>query len=155
MNSSGILKFLASGLYSGYSPIIPGTTGTVPAWLLAYFLIGELLFPYGMIIAAVLCTAVSVFVADKAEKIWGHDDRRIVLDEWSGMFITLILVPYSLLNYIIAFFWWRLFDVVKIPPSRQAEKFPGGWGVTFDDVIAGVQACLITHLSIYLISTYI
>ena len=35
-----IAKFVATGMYSGYSWPYPGTWGTVPAWLIAYFLIG-------------------------------------------------------------------------------------------------------------------
>ena len=42
----GFIKLIATGLYTGYSPIIPGTTGTVPAWLLAYFVVKDNLPPH-------------------------------------------------------------------------------------------------------------
>ena len=71
------------------------------------------------------------------------------------MFITLILVPYSLLNYTIAFVAFRGFDAVKIWPANVAENLPRGWGVTADDVVAGIQANLFTHLIIYIINSYI
>lgn len=94
---------------------------------------------------------ISVFAAGAAESFMGHDSRKIVIDEWAGMFITLILVPLSITSYLIAFFWFRFFDVIKLPPASQAEKLPGGWGVTMDDVVAGIQANILTHLTLYVI----
>jgi len=108
-----------------------------------------------MVFSAIVATLVSVFLAGKAEKLFGHDAGKIVIDEWAGMLITLIAVPFSLTNYITAFIAFRFFDVVKIYPANAAEKLPSGWGVTADDVVAGVQACFATHLTIYIINNYI
>jgi phosphatidylglycerophosphatase A len=134
---------------------VPGTIGSIPAWLLGYFLLRENLGNWAMVIAAAATTILSVWLAGEAEKMFGRDARKIVIDEWAGMFITFILVPFSLVNYVIAFVAFRGFDVVKIFPARQSESLPGGWGVTADDVIAGIQACLFTHLVVYLINNYI
>lgn len=70
------------------------------------------------------------------------------------MFVALLFVPYSLINYVIAFFAFRFFDVVKIPPARQLERLPGGWGVTMDDIAAGIHANLATQLAIYILNNY-
>ena len=144
-----VTLLVATGLFSGYGRPYPGTWGTIPAWLIGYFLIrGD-----QIVLAAVIltCLPVSVWSAGAAEKLLGHDCRKIVIDEWVGMFITLVLVPYSPTSYVIAFAAFRGFDVIKIPPARQAEHLPGGWGVTADDVVAGAQACLATHLAIYVL----
>ena len=140
---------LATGFWSGYFPITPGTFGSIPPWLIAYFLIQN--NQLWLTIAATAATIVSVWSAGEAEKELGHDARKIVIDEWAGMFITLLFVPYSLINYAIAFFVFRALDVVKIYPARQAEQLPAGWGITMDDVVAGVQSNLVTHLIIWLI----
>ena len=153
MNKSSLIKFFASGFYTSYSKIVPGTTGTVPAWLIAYFAVGDNIRI--IIIGAVALTIISVWLASAAENVYGHDAKKIVIDEWAGMFITLILVPYSLLNYTIAFVAFRGFDAVKIWPANVAENLPRGWGVTADDVVAGIQANLFTHLIIYIINSYI
>ena len=153
MNKSSLIKFFASGFYTSYSKIVPGTTGTVPAWLIAYFAVGD--NSRIIIIGAVALTIISVWLASAAENVYGHDAKKIVIDEWAGMFITLILVPYSLLNYTIAFVAFRGFDAVKIWPANVAENLPRGWGVTADDVVAGIQANLFTHLIIYIINSYI
>ena len=153
MNKSSLIKFFASGFYTSYSKIVPGTTGTIPAWLIAYFLVGG--HRETVIILAAALTVISVWLASAAENVYGHDAKKIVIDEWAGMFITLILLPFSLLNYIIAFVAFRGFDAVKIWPANAAEKLPRGWGVTADDVVAGIQANLSTHLIVYIINSYL
>lgn len=147
-----VIKMIASGFYSGYSPLIPGTTGTIPAWLIAYYLIAGNL-PV-LIVATVVTTAISIWVAGEAEEFFGHDAKKIVMDEWVGMFISIILVPFSLTNYTIAFVFFRIFDVIKLPPAAQAERLPRGWGVTMDDVVAGIQANLATQVAIFAIAYF-
>jgi phosphatidylglycerophosphatase A len=142
-----LVKFLATGLYSGLMKPFPGTWGTIPAWLIAFFLLrGDLL---GLTIATVICFFASVWLSGEAEKTYGHDARVIVIDEWLGMFVTLLFVPYSLVNYALAFVAFRAFDVFKIYPARQLEQLPGGWGITMDDLAAGVQANLFVQIMIY------
>jgi phosphatidylglycerophosphatase A len=144
-----LTKLIATGIYSGYSPLWPGTAGSIPAWLIAFFIVkgnGAIL---GVVIVVTFILA--VWSSGKMEPVLGHDARKIVIDEWVGMFLTLLFVPYSLVNYVIAFFAFRAFDVVKIPPARQSERLPGGWGVTMDDVVAGIQANVVTQVLILLL----
>lgn len=144
-----LVTLIATGFYSGYLKPFPGTWGTIPAWLIAYFFIGESWII--MLAAAIICTLVSVWASGNAENYLGHDARKIVIDEWAGMFVTFLFVPAGLANFVLAFFAFRFMDVVKIPPARQAEKLPGGWGVTFDDIVAGIQAGIATQLFLWLI----
>ena len=157
-----LARMIATGFYSGYTHHLPhlghtkggkpirvnfaGTWGTIPAWLIAYFLIGgdQLVLASVAIVTFVL----SIWSAGVAEKTFGHDAKKIVIDEWAGMFISVIMVPFSLPNYVIAFVAFRLFDVVKIPPARQCEKLPGGLGITMDDVVAGIQANILLQVLI-------
>ncbi len=143
-----LVKFLATGLYSGFLKPYPGTWGTIPAWLIAfYFLRGDTV---GLVVAIVVSFFASVWLSGEAEKTFGHDARVIVIDEWLGMFVTLLFVPYSLVNYALAFVAFRAFDVFKIWPARQLERLPGGWGITMDDLVAGIQANLFVQIVIYL-----
>ena len=146
-----LIKFFASGFYTSYSKIYPGSTGTIPALIIAVLLGKYCPYEHAMLIMAVLFTIISVWLATLAEGVYGHDSKQIVIDEWAGMFIALLFVPYSLLNYIIAFVAFRGFDAIKIYPANIAEKLPRGWGITADDVIAGVQANLLTQIIVYLI----
>ena len=142
-----LVKLVATGLYTGFMKPYPGTWGTMPAWLIAYFLIAD---NTSVLIGVTAFTCiVSVWAASEAEKVFGHDARKIVIDEWAGMFISLLFLPYSLNVYILAFLAFRFFDVVKLPPAAQAEGLPRGWGVTMDDVAAGVYANLAVRLVLF------
>jgi phosphatidylglycerophosphatase A len=137
---------ISTGIYTGYGKPFPGTWGTIPAWLIGYFLIGG--DQLGLIIVTILTFFISVWSAGETEEYFGHDSKKIVIDEWAGMFITFLFIPYSLTNYLIAFVLFRAFDVIKIYPVKQLEKLPGGWGVTMDDVAAGIYANIVTQIII-------
>ena len=147
-----ITLLAATGFYSGYLRPFSGTWGTIPAWLIGFYLIKDDITL--MFAATVICFIISVWSAGEAEKYFGHDSKNIVIDEWAGMFVTFLFVPYSLVSYIIAFVLFRIFDVVKIYPAAQFENLPGGWGVTMDDIAAGVYANISTHLVIYLLAYF-
>ena len=146
-----LTKILATGFGTGYAPVA-GTVGTIPAWCIAWWLLGT--NQVTLAAAAVVMLFLSVYVATQAENIFGHDAKSIVIDEWAGMWVTVILLPHTLTAYVIAFFAFRVFDVIKLPPAAQAEKLPRGWGITMDDVIAGIQANLATHLILYIIAKF-
>jgi phosphatidylglycerophosphatase A len=141
----GIAKLVATFFYVGYFPYAPGTMGTLAAVPL-YFLVSG--FPYYFYIPfTVLFIVLSIWAAGVAEGIFGEKDPGlIVADEVSGYLVTMIFIPFSLTNLVIGFFLFRLFDIVKPPPSRQAEKLSGGLGVVMDDVMSGVYANIVLQI---------
>ena len=46
---------------------------------------------------------IGVFVTDKVEKDWGPDPSRVVIDEIVGMWIAVLWIPPTLMNWGIAF----------------------------------------------------
>jgi phosphatidylglycerophosphatase A len=141
--------------FSGLSPKAPGTVGSALALvlgvpILAYF------GPQTLFFATILITAIAVKEIDKYELASGiHDDKRIVIDELSGMWIALSIAPavsFSLdellvlnngllLQIILSFVLFRIYDIKK--PSiigRIDREMKGGLGVMGDDVIAGFAA---------------
>jgi phosphatidylglycerophosphatase A len=44
-----------------------------------------------------------------------------------------------------AFLLFRLLDILKPPPIKTLERLPRGWGVTMDDVAAGIFAGLTVY----------
>jgi phosphatidylglycerophosphatase A len=147
-----VIKLFATGIFTGYLKPFPGTWGTIPAWLIAWFFIkGDQAILWPVI---VVCTVLSIAFSSLAEKKLGHDSRKIVIDEWAGMFVALLYVPYSLSMYASAFIAFRVFDVIKIWPARQSESLPGGVGITADDIIAGAQTAVFIHLIIYVSRTF-
>jgi phosphatidylglycerophosphatase A len=136
----------ATGFGVGYSPIAPGTLGTLLAIPVYYFLsaIPSPIYEITLIGFFFL----SVWISENAEIFFGKkDDQRIVIDEMMGFLITMLWVPKTVRFIIIGFFLFRLFDILKPFPIRQLEKrLKGGYGVVLDDVIAGVYANIILHL---------
>jgi len=91
--------------------------------------------------------AISVWSADIAVRIWREPDpARVTIDEVAGMFTTFIGTQLSWSTLLIGFLLFRLFDVVKPYPARSMERLPGGWGVTLDDLVAGLYAAAVLHL---------
>jgi phosphatidylglycerophosphatase A len=140
------ILFLATGFGVGYSPIAPGTLGTLVAILVYYFL-SEIPPPLYEI-TLIGFFFLSVWVSENAERLFGKkDDQRIVIDEMIGFLITMLWVPKTLLFVIIGFFLFRFFDILKPFPIRRLEKgFKGGFGVVLDDVVAGVYANILLRL---------
>jgi phosphatidylglycerophosphatase A len=92
--------------------------------------------------------ALSIIASDRAEAALGvHDDPRIVIDEWIGCWIAVYgLPPEWGLPTMTGLILFRIFDVLKGPWGRWLQKLPGGFGVTLDDVVAGVIANVVLRL---------
>ncbi len=140
------ILILATGFGVGYSPIAPGTLGTLIAIPVYYFLstIPSPLYEITLIAFLFL----SVWISENAEIFFGKkDDTRIVIDEMIGFLITMLWVPKTTLFIILGFFLFRFFDILKPFPIRGLEKrLKGGFGVVLDDVLAGVYANIILEI---------
>ena len=104
----------------------------------------------GWLVVLVVAFAIGVYTADKAAPEWGKDPGRVVVDEGVGFLFTVALLPTDAWTVIIAFFVFRVLDIIKPPPARQLEALPGGWGIVVDDVIAGIYGNLAIRLLFYL-----
>jgi len=125
----------------GFSPVAPGTVGTLGAVPL-YWALSRLSFPPYLIATAALF-AVGVHAAGRAGQYWGVVDASpIVIDEVVGYLVTVALVPWSWPAAIAAFLLFRVMDVVKPWPASAFDRVKNGFGVVLDDVAAGVYAYL-------------
>jgi len=143
---SYLIKILATGFGVGYSPVAPGTAGTLVAIPIYYFL-SDIPSPlYEITLMGFFF--LSVWISENAEAFFGKkDDPRIVIDEVMGFLITMLWLPKTILFIILGFFLFRFFDILKPFPIRQWErKLKGGIGVVLDDVMAGIYANIILHL---------
>ena len=138
---------IATFFYIGYIPYAPGTCGSLATIIIAYFVL-----PPDIPLQVFICAAVLIigaFISKRAEDIYGKDGGPIVIDETAGMLVTLIGIPKSFILYVIAFFLFRMFDIVKPYPARRSEKIPYGWGVMADDIFAGLYGLITLHVIIY------
>jgi phosphatidylglycerophosphatase A len=145
-----IAKAVATAGGAGYSPIAPGTCGTAVTIPLAWALADVPIWAF--IGAAVVITFIGVLAAHYADRAWGtHDAQRIVIDEVAGYLVTMIPVDkHHWGTLLTGFVVFRFFDIVKPPPVRWLdENLPGGWGVVFDDVAAGVMGAIVMAVLAY------
>lgn len=134
----------------GHAPAAPGTFGSAAGLLLFW---GVRTSGSAAVEAAVLLavTAIGVAAATRAESVSGRrDPGLIVIDETAGMLLTLAAVPVGLGGAAVGFLAFRLFDIVKPFPARQAERLPRGWGVMADDLVAGLYAQALLRLLLWL-----
>ena len=140
---------IATGFGVGYSPVAPGTLGTLVAIPVYYFLsdIPSPLYEITLISFFYL----SVWISENAETFFGKkDDPRIVIDEVMGFLITMLWVPKTMRFIIIGFLLFRFFDILKPFPIRRLERrLKGGFGVVWDDVMAGVYANVMLQIISY------
>jgi phosphatidylglycerophosphatase A len=134
------------------SPVAPGTAGSLATVLLlaaVYWgvrpslVAWNLLLVGGIVLFGGLCVALGRWTI----QYYGRKDPgSCVLDEAAGICLTALLVPiyppgtraaWVLFTVFAAF---RVFDVVKLPPARQLERLPLGWGILVDDLAAAVYA---------------
>lgn len=147
--SGRVARVIATGLGSGYSPIAPGTAGSLVGLLFFWPLAGVPLVWLAVAIVGLFFVGVAASTAVAAQ-VGLHDPGIVVVDEVVGMWVTLVLVPFTPLTAALGFLLFRLMDVVKPFPARDLEHLPGGWGIVADDVMAGIYANLALRLGLYL-----
>lgn len=135
---------------SGYSPVASGTAGGLVA-MLVYFAIGPLFAP-GPWLATGLGLVAALFgvgwlAGNWAEAYFGRkDDGRVVIDEAVGFYICALGLPFGWKTALLAFFVSRIVDIIKPPPARGWQRFPGGLGIMIDDVVASLYGLALLHL---------
>ncbi|MDP2209021.1 MAG: phosphatidylglycerophosphatase A [Bacteroidota bacterium] len=139
-------RIIATGLFTGYSPIAPGTAGS--ALGLTIFFISGVGDTYFFIPLIIITFFIGVLTSSILEKSLGSDPSVVVIDEIVGMWISLLFLPSNLIIMISAFLLFRIFDIVKPFPCRRAEKLKLGWGIMLDDVIAGIYANLLLQIAV-------
>jgi phosphatidylglycerophosphatase A len=149
---SNLAKIISTAFGVGYFPLAPGTMGSLAA-LIVYWISPEITaIQLAMIILGI--SALGIYTATITEREMknklgqerGIDPGIVVIDEVIGMLIALLFVPKTALFLIAAFIFFRIFDITKPYPIRQMERFPGGWGIVLDDVIAGIYANIAIQL---------
>lgn len=131
---------LAFGFGSGLSPVVPGTMGTLVG-LPAIWLLALLPLPITLIVIT-LAAILGVYLCDYSSRQLGvHDHKGIVWDEFVGVWITFLAVPLTWPAVVAGFVIFRFFDMVKPWPICVADrKVHGGFGIMFDDLLAGLAA---------------
>lgn len=135
--------WLGTGLGIGLvAPVAPGTFGSLPGVLLALGFAAWLpWWAQGLACAALALVAVPICTVSE-RTLKRKDDGRITADEW-------LLYPIATIGLPLTEAWWlvavsfvviRVLDVVKLPPARQVQYLPEGWGIVADDFVSQFYA---------------
>lgn len=135
------LGWIATGFGSGFSPVAPGTAGSLAALLPWWLLLRELPLPLYLGVLA------AAFVLGVWASAWTirrtgiQDPSLVVWDEYVGMWIALAAAPAGWAWVLGAFVAFRVFDILKPWPVSWADRaLDGGFGAMLDDVLAGLYA---------------
>lgn len=144
-----LASIIATWFGSGLSPKAPGTVGSLAslpfAWMLLTYIGATALLIATILVSVLGIWASNVYMANIGGN---HDPGEIVVDEVAGQWLTLAPVAIASapfgpdwLSYVLAFVFFRLFDIWKPWPIRLADKrIEGGFGVMLDDILAGLIA---------------
>jgi phosphatidylglycerophosphatase A len=125
----------------GFSPVAPGTVGTLGAIPLFWLLRDLPLWLYLLTLAGFVVLAVRA--AEVAGRHWKVVDASpIVIDEVAGYLLTMAFFPWSWGAVLLGFVLFRIFDVVKPWPASTLDRMKSGLGVVADDLAAGVWAAM-------------
>jgi phosphatidylglycerophosphatase A len=157
--------FLALGIATcgvGYLPLVAGTWGSVLGiglhaglrWILVTMLSPlqstiNLNIQYAVVtleLVVIVCIAlVGIWAGSRTEKLSGKKDPgKVVIDEVAGQMLALTAVPLGASKWmiVVAFLWFRLFDIIKPYPADRLESLESGLGIMADDIVAGAYAAL-------------
>ena len=156
-------RMFASCFGLGRLPLTPGTWGSLPAviifGLMSWFGASPAMITNVMAALVLAGSVVCIQFAPAAIAATGKNDpREVVADEFAGQALTFLFSPFLAMNqatpqqiWITAFagfVLFRLFDISKPWPIRKLEKYPAGWGILADDLLAGVFAWIVLQICI-------
>ena len=144
--------WIAQGFGSGLSPIMPGTCGTLLGWL-SFAVLSirwpALFTPAHWLIVIGAGFALGVWACAKTGRDLGQPDHgSMVWDEIVAFWLVLaVATPADLQTQLLAFIFFRFFDMVKPPPIAYFDRrYKGGFGVMWDDIVAAFYTLLVYAL---------
>ncbi|MEI6692544.1 MAG: phosphatidylglycerophosphatase A [Chlorobium sp.] len=142
------LKLFAATIVStcfgiGYFPVAPGTVTSALA-VMCYAFVPAMHNASVLISLVLICIPAGIWAGTIMERQHGSDPSIVTIDELAGQWLALVALPEGLLPVVLSFVFFRFFDIAKPGPVDAVQRFPGGWGIMSDDVLAG----LFTNLSV-------
>ena len=138
---------LATWFGAGLLPKAPGTWGSIAALPFAWW-IASLGGYLAMLAVVLLVFVVGWWVSEiYLQRVGGEDPGPIVIDEVVGQWIAVSFVTPDLILYGLGFLLFRFADILKPWPIGWADRrIKGGFGIMFDDVLAGIYAAALLYV---------
>ena len=143
---SNPIRLIACGLGSGLLPKMPGTWGTLLAVPLCYYgfdALNKTAYQQWTIPILLLLFLLGIGICQVVNRQLSRKDApQIVIDEIVGYAIAVSQLPIDWRWYAMAFVLFRFFDIAKPFPIRLVDKYwHNGFGIMFDDALAGLATC--------------
>ena len=142
-------KTVATVFGLGMAPFAPGTFGALGAVLFLYLLHWfNISWNVQLAIPLILgSTLLGVWSSHNVIEDWGDDPSRVVIDEFAGLLMGMLVIPFSHLNVWLAFVLFRFFDILKPLGIRLIDtRLKGAWGIMLDDILAGFYTLICLYL---------
>ena len=143
-----ISELISTIFYLGKIKWAPGTMGSFFSIILIFFLnyyTEKLIF---IIIFFIILVIAFISISKYSKMINKIDSKEIIIDEFIGIYLIFffydfIIINNEILKLSLIFVLFRFFDIFKIFPSNYFDKhYKNGYGVIFDDIIAGIYTVL-------------
>lgn len=148
-------NFFLSFFGAGYAPFAPGTFGTLATMPIIIAII-KFQIPIYFLIPFYFTTFIfSTFLIDYVQKKQELEDPSwIVIDEVLGVLVAApLIVEDTWWHYLLIFILFRIFDISKLPPINLIDKkLKNGFGVIFDDIVAGVYTAISYKIIIFVLT---
>ena len=135
----------------GYSPIAPGTIGSIFSIVLLYFLIKFVSYSFLVIIFLIILFTSLKLIEKYSNLLKSHDSSTIVIDEFLGIFLIILFYDYlkfanDFIMFLLILILFRFFDILKIFPINWVDKnIKNSFGVVLDDLLAGVYSIIVLY----------
>ncbi len=150
-----LIDIIATGLYLGKIPFMPGTFGSLVAVPLGYLCSLTFIPYYAGWVLFTLLFFLGVYVSNRYTIITGLEDPgAVVIDEIAGLLLFYIIFPFEPVYIIAGFVLFRFFDILKPFPVSFFDRIKNGWGIMLDDIAAGLYAVLVWYIVIKLLKYY-
>ena len=135
----------------GYSPIAPGTIGSIFSIVFLYFLIKFVSYSFLVIIFLIILFTSLKLIEKYSNLLKSHDSSTIVIDEFLGIFLIILFYDYlkfanDFIMFLLIIILFRFFDILKIFPINWVDKnIKNSFGVVLDDLLAGVYSIIVLY----------
>ena len=135
----------------GYSPIAPGTIGSIFSIVFLYFLIKFVSYSFLVIIFLIILFTSLKLIEKYSNLFKSHDSSTIVIDEFLGIFLIILFYDYlkftnDFIMFLLILILFRFFDILKIFPINWVDKnIKNSFGVVLDDLLAGVYSIIVLY----------
>ena len=135
----------------GYSPIAPGTIGSIFSIVFLYFLIKFVSYSFLVIIFLIIFFTSLKLIEKYSNLLNSHDSSTIVIDEFLGIFLIILFYDYlkfanDFIMFLLILILFRFFDILKIFPINWVDKnIKNSFGVVLDDLLSGVYSIIVLY----------